>query len=215
MKNLFRLAASGAAVLSLVACGSSKKATSSDYQYEQWKQQQEQQAAQNRPGRTLRATEPCIELALADDCEYLRSYGTATSYVEKTALSEAERDARNRMAQMIKVAVEGAAQDYAQNANRNLKNSAATLGESVMTQYVAEELRNTRIIKTSLYDLTDGSIQVYVCLEMRTGKDAFGQNLNNFLDREGVVELQYDRDRFVEKTAQGLETYKQQNMRQE
>ncbi|MCM1151321.1 MAG: hypothetical protein NC209_06795 [Alistipes sp.] len=211
MKNLSLLATSVVAALSLVACGSSKKAASSDYQYQQWKEQQEQQAAQNRPNRTLRTTEPCIELALADS-EYLRAYGTATSYLEKAALSEAERDARTRLAQMIKVAVEGAAQDYVQNANKNLKNTAGSLGESVMTQYVAAELRNTRIIKTSVYDLSDGSVQVYVCLEMRTDKDGFGRNLNDFLDREGVVELQYDRERFIEKTAQGLEEYKLRNM---
>ncbi|MFR0764363.1 MULTISPECIES: hypothetical protein [Alistipes] len=197
-----------------VSCGASKKTTSSDYQYQQWKQQQEQQAtAPQRPARTLRTTEPCIELAQAD-AENLRAYGTATSYVEKTALNEAERDARNRLAAMIKVAVEGAAQDYEQNANKNLKKSAGTIGESVMTQFVAEEIKNTRILKTSIYDLADGSIQVYVCLEIRTNKNDFEKNLNNTLDRDGIIELQYDRDRFVKKMAEGLEEYKKKQIQE-
>lgn len=198
----------------LEACGSSKKATSSDYQYQQWKQQQEQQAAiPQRPARTLRTAEPCMELAQAD-AENLRAYGTATSYIEKTALNEAERDARNRLATMIKVAVEGAAQDYEQNANKNLKKSAGTIGESVMSQFVAEEIKNTRILKTSIYDLADGSIQVYVCLEMRTNKNDFGKNLDNTLDREGIIELQYDRDRFVKKMSDGLDEYKKKHMQE-
>lgn len=200
-------------VLLFVACGSTKKMASSDYQYEQWKQQQEQAAMSQRPTRTLRTTEPCIELAQADS-ENIRAFGTATSYVEKTALNEAERDARNRLAAMMKVAVEGAAQDYEQNANQNLKKTAGSIGESVMTQFVAEEIKNTRILKTSIYDLSDGSIQVYVCLEIQSDKNNFSQNLENVLDREGLIELQYDRDRFVQKMAEGLEDYKKKQMQE-
>lgn len=166
-----------------------------------------------RPTRTLRTTEPCIELAQADS-ENIRAFGTATSYVEKAALNEAERDARNRLAAMMKVAVEGAAQDYEQNANQNLKKTAGTIGESVMTQFVAEEIKNTRILKTSIYDLSDGSIQVYVCLEIQSDKNNFSQNLENVLDREGLIELQYDRDRFVQKMAEGLEDYKKKQMQE-
>ena len=213
MKTCYAPAILAATVL-FVACGSAKKTASSDYQYQQWKQQQEQQAAASqRPARTLRTTEPCIELALAESAN-LRAYGTATSYVEKAALNEAERDARNRLAAMIKVAVEGAAQDYEQNANQNLKKSAGTIGESVMSQFVAEEIRNTRILKTSIYDLSDGSIQVYVCLEIKSDKEAFAQNLENVLDREGIIELQYDRERFVQKMADGLEEYKKKQMQE-
>ncbi|HJA96208.1 MAG TPA: hypothetical protein H9920_00610 [Candidatus Alistipes faecavium] len=200
-------------VLLFVACGSTKKMASSDYQYEQWKQQQEQAAMSQRPTRTLRTTEPCIELAQADS-ENIRAFGTATSYVEKAALNEAERDARNRLAAMMKVAVEGAAQDYEQNANQNLKKTAGSIGESVMTQFVAEEIKNTRILKTSIYDLSDGSIQVYVCLEIQSDKNNFSQNLENVLDREGLIELQYDRDRFVQKMAEGLEDYKKKQMQE-
>ncbi len=213
MKRIYVLAVL-ASVLMSISCGSSKKVISSDYQYQQWKQQQEQQTAgEQRPARTLRTTEPCIEMAQAD-VENLRAYGTATSYIEKTALNEAERDARNRLAAMIKAAVEGAAQDYEQNANKNLKNSAGSIGESVMTQFVAEEVKNTRILKTSIYDLADGSIQVYVCLEMRTNKNDFGKSLEGTLDREGIIELQYDRDRFVKKMSDGLDEYKKKHMQE-
>lgn len=212
MKKFYVPAILSGALL-FVACGSTKKMASSDYQYEQWKQQQEQAAMSQRPARTLRTTEPCIELAQADS-ENIRAFGTATSYVEKAALNEAERDARNRLAAMMKVAVEGAAQDYEQNANQNLKKTAGTIGESVMTQFVAEEIKNTRILKTSIYDLSDGSIQVYVCLEIQSDKNNFSQNLENVLDREGLIELQYDRDRFVQKMAEGLEDYKKKQMQE-
>ena len=207
MRKFFVMAVTAAL---LASCGTSKKTAATDYQYQQWLVQQQSQ--QQRPSRTQRTLEPCIELAQAE-AENLRAYGTATSYVEKVALNEAERDARNRLAAMLKTAVEGAAQDYERNASQNLKNTAGTLGETIMTQYVAEEISNTRIIKTTIYDLTDGSIQVYVCLEMKTDKDNFDSNLKNTLDRDGLIELQYDRDRFIERMRQGLDEYKQQNMK--
>ena len=81
-----------------------------------------------------------------------------------------------------------------------------------MTQYVAEEIKNTRIIKNSIYDLTDGSIQVYVCLEMKTDTEELKKNLDNALDRDGVIELQYDRERFLDKMSEGLEEYKKKQV---
>ena len=134
----------------LVSCGNTQQTVAPDYQ-QQW---QQQQSVQQRPTRVLRETDPCIELATADS-ENLRAYGTATSYIEKTALNEAERDARNNLAEMIKIAVEGAAQDYEMNATSNLKNSAEAIGEAVMSQFVDEEVKNTRIIKTSIYERSD------------------------------------------------------------
>ena len=83
-----------------------------------------------------------------------------------------------------------------------------------MTQFVAEEIQNTRILKTSIYDLSDGSIQVYVCIEMQSDKNNFSQNLKNVLDREGIIELQYDRDRFINKMNEGLEEYKEKHMQE-
>lgn len=206
MKQILTMAVVAALFTS---CGASKQTASMDYQYQQWRAQQQQE---QRPGRTMRTLEPCIELAQAAT-ENLRAYGTATSYVEKVALSEAERDARNRLAAMLKTAVEGAAQDYAQNANNNLNSTAGSLGEAIMTQFVAEEISNTKIIKTTIYDLTDGSIQVYVCLEMKTSQNDLDKNLNNILDKEELIKLQYDRERFIQQMKKGLEEYKQKNMK--
>lgn len=190
------------AATTFTACGHSKKALEAASTYSQ-----NQTSSPQRPNRTLRTVEPCIELALAEATHW-RAYGTATSYVEKVALNEAERDARNRLATMIKVAVEGAAQDYEQNANQNLRNAAETIGEAVMTQFVAEEIANTRILKHSIYDLSDGTIQVYVCLELRADKAEFEKKLDNTLSRNDIIGIQYDRERLIEKTSSGLEEYK-------
>ena len=151
------------------------------------------------------------KLAL-ENSEFLRAFGTATSYIEKVAMNEAERDARNRLALMVKLAIEGAASDYEKNASENLNNTAGTLGESIMRQYVAEQLTDTRIIKQTIYDLSNGQIQIYVCIEMRKTLEDFTDKLANELDRDGVIGLQQDRERFIESMQKGLEEYKKNKM---
>lgn len=213
MKRIILLAIT--VIVVFVSCGTSKQKAYNDYQYRKWQEEQNNKSGEEsaqRPGRTLRTVDPCIELAQADT-ENLRAYGTATSYVEKTALNEAERDARNRLAAMLKTAVEGAAQDYERNASNNLQNTAGTLGEAIMTQFVAEEVKNTKVIKTSIYDLTDGSVQVYVCIEMKTPAEDFDKKLENTLERDGFIELQYDRERFIKQMKESLEEYKRLNMK--
>lgn len=219
MKKFFVFVATATLILS--GCGASKNAQLALYQQQlelqkmqleqqqlQQQQLQQQQSQQpQRPTRTKRTAEPCIELA-NEDSEYLRAYGTSTSYIEKTALNEAERDARNNLAEMIKTAVEGAAQDYERNSAQNDKKEAAAIGEAIMTQYVAEEVTNTRVLRTDIYDLSDGSVQVYVCIEMREKEEVVLDDMKNSLGRDGVIENQYDRDRFAEKMQAGLEEYK-------
>ncbi len=208
-KNLFL----GVIALMTLSCGSSKSALETQNQLlmmqmqQQQQQQQQQQYAEQRPSRTARTLDPCMEMAQAD-VENLRAYGTAKSYVEKTALNEAERDARNRMAYMIKAAVEGAAQDYERNANTNLQTTAETLGEAIMTQYVAQEIGNTRVIKTSIYDLADRSVEVYVCIEMRKPTADINEGISNVLDENSVLKTEFDRERFMNKMASGLDEYK-------
>lgn len=216
MKKFLVMVATATLILS--GCGASKKAQLALYQQQleieklkletqKVEQQQLQAQVPQQPARKLRTAEPCIELANAES-DYLRAYGTATSYIEKTALNEAERDARNNLAEMIKTAVEGAAQDYERNAAQNEKSSAATLGEAIMTQYVAEDIANTRVLKTDIYDLADGSVQVYVCIEMREKEEVVIEDVTNGLGRDGLVENQYDRERFAERMQAGLEEYK-------
>lgn len=163
-----------------------------------------------RPTRTLRQMTRSEELA-TENCDQWRALGTATSYVEKIARNEAARDARNQLAQMMKVAVEGAAQDYERNTQENMKSSAVSLGEAIMTQFVAEEVENSQPIWYDTFDLSDGSVQVYTCIEIRKNKKEFADKLNNTLEREGIIEAQYDRDRFIKKMSDGLEEYKKKN----
>lgn len=204
-----------ATVMMLVSCGTKKQTATNDYQYQQYLAQQrnatvQPQYEEQRPTRKLRE-QPRSEILATEDCDKWRALGTATGYVEKVARNEAARDARNQLAQMMKVAVEGAAQDYERNAQENLKVSSAALGEAVMSQFIAEEVKNTRTIQYDVFDLADGTVQVYACVEIRDTKEVFAKKLSNALERDKLIELQYDRERFAKKMAEGLEEYKKKN----
>lgn len=231
MKYQFLLAI--AAVAGLCASCSSSKPSASDYEYRQWlesrnsahqstRQSTSQASVQSeapaqasesrykqRPTRTKRELEPCMKIAMQKS-DKMRGYGTATSYVLKAALAEAEIDAANRIASMMKTAVEGAAQDYIQNTNQNLGNTATTLTERVMSQFVNEVLPRRSMLETTIYDLSDGKVEVWVCLELDSETAQVEKRLENELGRSGVIQAQYDRDRFIKKMAEGLEKYKQQ-----
>ncbi len=201
----------GVIALLTMSCGSSKSALETQNQLlmmqMQQQQQQQQQYAEQRPGRTMRATNPCMEMAQTES-ENLRAYGLAVAYTEKAALNEAERDAKNRMAAMIKTAVEGAAQDYTKNVNINLDVTTESIGEVVMSQYVVQEVANTKVIKTSVFDLTDGSIEVYVCIEMKKPQEKVEEAISNVLAEEEIIKVEYDRERFISKMSEGLSEYK-------
>lgn len=203
MKRFSGFVAITCAILIAASCGTSSKSSST--------QQNAQTSVQQTPGRTLRTEEPCITLANESP---FRAYGTAKSYIEQVAINEAARQARAELARMVKTAIEGAAMDYSQNANLNQKGSAETLGETINTFYVAEVIEKSSIIKTDIYDLTDGSIQVYVCVEMLDGTaEEFDKKLDNTLDREGIISTKYDREQFINKVKGGLEEYKKNHSR--
>lgn len=210
MKKMMIMAALAVPMLTMMSCGSSKQTSSAPNYQQNWQQQSETQ----RPTRKLREAEPCIELANENSAK-MRAYGMGTSFDEATATEMAKDAARNEFAQMLKVSTEGASQNYMRNASQNMKSSAATIYEKVNTLVYAEEVANSVPIKTTTYDLSDGTVQIYVCMELRTPTDDINKKISNVLDREGLIENQYDRDQFIEKMKEQLKEYKEKRAAQE
>ncbi len=128
------------------------------------KQKAETPAAVAPVTRTARTLDPCEELAL-QECETFRAAGSAIAAQESAAKSAAIKDAQNQLVQMIRVVVSGGSQDYSKNMDGD-KKSTQTIGEEVMNQFIYQSLELTKPILWSKYDLSNGQIQVYVCMEM-------------------------------------------------
>ena len=205
MKKTILLAAVAATVV--CSCGTSKKNTNSNLSYNQ-----KLQNAQNAtPTRKLRPTEPCEALAWERD---LAAAGTATSYSEKIARNEAVRDARYELGRMMKVAVEGAAEDYMRNVTKNKKSTAESISEEINTQFFAECVKNSKVIKTTVYDLSDGQIQVYACVEVVANfevLDKMADVAKNVLSNDEALEVEFDKNRFKDSMKEGLQKYKEDN----
>lgn len=165
------------ALLGLSSCGTSRKALETQnlqIQSQLYALQQEQAA---RPSRTIRELDPCEELAL-EPSEYFRAAGTATAKDVSEAKSAASVDARNQLAQMIRVVVNGESQDYSKNTSNGSFTKSESIGEEILSQYVYQSVESTRPIKWSIYDLSNGSVMVYVCMEMTKKPEDFTTELN-------------------------------------
>lgn len=181
-------------------------------QQQQYQQQQPQSTVVQHPKRQKREVDECILLANAEDAGKYRAYGTATSFEESYALQNAEANAVTAMVQRMETAVEGARQFYNKDANANAKRMTEGDAQGIVTQYIAGLCKNYRVIKTNLYDLSDGAVQCYVCIEMRNTKEELLDTVENALSKEEVISIDYDKERFMNSIKQGLEDYKSKQM---
>ena len=112
----------------------------------------------------------------------------------------------------MQVAVEGAAEDYLRNVTKNKKSVAETIAEEINTQFFAECVKNSKVIQTTVYDLSDGQIQVYACVEVVAGFDVLekaAEVAENVLTKDEELGVEFDKDRFKDKTKEGLREYKE------
>lgn len=194
-KNYFIIAAIAASVCS---CGAPKNMVDNHNQSQTMANQ-----------RTLRITEPCEELAWQRD---FAAVGTATSFNEKVARSEAVRDARYELGRMMQAAVEGAAEDYLRNISKNKKSKAESISEEINNQFFAECVKNSKVIKTTTYDLPTGEVQVYVCVEVVAGFDVLEKTadvVKNVLDKDDEIEVEFDKFLFKENMKDKMKEFKE------
>lgn len=218
-----------ASAIALGSCASKKQpvAGAGDYEYQQWLAQK--RASQQgggyyaereapAPGRTqnyaqqpkavLRESNPTIDYALAES-DHLRSFGSATGYIESVLYDQAIMSAQERMSVLLQSELSSVAQNYVRNANSNLDNTSATLYESVAKRFAINTSKDIKVAKYSVYDLDNGQVRVFICIEAKPDNHTLSTQLANELSREGFLGLQFDRDRFIKQNEAGLQEYRQ------
>jgi hypothetical protein len=173
--------------------------------------------AQNSNSRSvLRAKEECEILAL-QVATNPRASGSAISTSEAIAFNMAKLQARNELATQLAAEVTsvvrnrveqwrmtaGAGTDiYVERGNfrghvsgydNAPRTISALLGHdsTEIVQRVSQILTNTRPICKNTYDLPDGSVQVYVCIEMDL---AAQRKCYKELEKAGILEMDLDGD---------------------
>ena len=200
-----------ASAMLMTSCGAARKSINSGYNVQLQQGPQTSQTVNNpaTPTRTARATEPCEALAWEKD---FAAVGTAISYVEKIARQEAIANAREELGRMMAFAVQGASEDYLKNVSQNKNSSAESMYEEVNRQFYDEFIKNSKVIKTTVYDHSDGKIQVYVCVEVLAGFDVLAKSadiVENVLSKDEALEVEFNKEQFKEKMKDGLQQYKE------
>lgn len=210
MKKVLLFSAVAIATFMMVGCKTAQ--VPNDYQaflaYQQQMQKNEQtpQWETNQPKRQKREVDECITMATENSGSF-RAYGEGTSFREGIAMENAEMDAVIRMVQQIQTAVEGARDRYRGSAGKNLSTADEERIQSYIRQFVVGTT-GYRIIKTNLYDLSDGTVQCYVCIEQKINTDDMAKKLSNELSDDGVLGIEFNRDRFAASIKEDLEKYK-------
>lgn len=169
-------------------------------------QQQQEQSVQ--PKRQKREVDECILLA-NEEGDFCRAYGEGTSFREGVALENAEMDAVVRIVQQFQSTVEGVRERYRGTAAKNLSTADEERLQGIIKQYLSGKA-SYRVLKTSLYDLSDGTVQCYVCIEYRTPKETMTKELTNVLSDDGVLGIEFNRDRFAASIKEDWDNYKRQ-----
>lgn len=192
----------------LTSCGAKKQVAGNGYY-----QSQNQNQLQTRPTATKVDVDECV-LLQDEDPTKMRAVGIAQSFVEREAINLARRDARNELARMLQTAVEEAAKGSSKSGQIDQRVTSELLDQSQYKQFIAEEIKNSKSIKTSKYILSDGSIQIYVCLEMLPSVQEFTKKMAQELSQDEMLRMKFDQLEFEKEMKNELEEYKANRRKQ-
>ena len=190
MKKIMTWALAVVTMLSFAACSSSKKAAKEYYKNPQ-------------NNETRHVTEQKVETREVDrlaaaETDRMRAVGIGNDYDEKQARREAMIDARNTLAGYMETAVLNLTQEYSQKSILNKKKMTESTLKGLVETSVSQKLSTKLIGVPEIYRLSDGTIQVYVCLEMtKPTKNVLGDVYDN-LSREDALGADYDREKFIQ-----------------
>lgn len=120
-------------------------------------------------------------------------------------MQNAEANAVTAMVQRMETAVEGARLLYNKTSGSNKKQMSEGSVESIVRQDLKGKCMNYRVIKSNLYDLSDGTVQCYVCIELRDTKDGMLSAVEDALKKNEVISVDEDRKKFMELIKGNLE----------
>lgn len=184
MKKVLLMLVSG---ILFYSCGSSKASSSYDSSRQNDKKHLTMKKQEIRE----------VDKLVAQETNKMRAVGIGNDYEEKDARREAMNDARTILAGYIETAVIALTQEWTEKNRANKDKLSEAQRKEFVEQAVAQKV-STRLIGTpEIYNVSDGTIQVYVCLELtKSTADILGDVYDN-LTREDVIGIDYNREQFI------------------
>ena len=186
----------------LTSCGANKQVAQNGYY-----QGQNQNSQSVRPTETKVDVDECIILADADS-EKPRAVGIGRSFNEKESLNRARREARLELARMIKTAADEAVKGFSKTSDIDLRTTTEALERASFSQFMSEEVDNSKTIKTSKYVLSDGTIQYYVCIESKSSVNAIAKKMSQAISQDEMLRQQFEAQEFEKEVKEEFNAYK-------
>lgn len=193
MKKNVMLIALGAIVVLMSACGSSKK-VSDDYYDAPTKKITEKK-------REVRE----VDRLAAEKTDRLRAVGTGNDMDEKYARREALRDGQTILAGYLETAIIELTNEHHKKAQANDKKFSETSLDDYVETSVAQKISTKMVGLPEVYDKSDGTVSVYVCVELTTTTEQVLGELHDQMTRDEVLAADYDKQKFIEDNKKRLE----------
>lgn len=188
-KKIFAYALS--LMLMLGSCGSQKKVAANNYY-------SEPQAPVSQPTLKKREIHE-VDKLVAKETDKMRAVGLGNDYDEKEARNEAIRDAKATLAGFLETAIVGLTQDYHKKATANGKKYSESNLQGLIETAISQNIKNTRIVGVpEVYDAADGTVQVYVCVELQKPTNEIIGDVYDELTKDDVLGTDYDKMKFIQ-----------------
>lgn len=190
MKTKFFISALCLMALMLGSCGSSKKATADNY-YSDPGQKTAQPTLKKREVRE-------VDKLAAAETDKMRAVGVGNDFDEKEARREAIQDAQNTLAGYLETAIVSLTQEYHKKANANAKKYSESNLERVVEATVSQKVSTKMIGTPEVYDASDATVQVYVCVELQKPTDKVLGEIYDQLTQDEILGIDYDKMKFIQ-----------------
>lgn len=190
MKKTFLISALCLLALMLGSCGSSKKTAADDY-YSNPK------ATATQPTLKKREVREVDKLAAAETNK-MRAVGLGNDFDEKEACREAIQDAQNTLAGYLETSIVSLTQEYHKKAQVTSKKYSETNLERYVETAVSQKVSSRMVGIPEVYDASDGTVQVYVCIELQKPTEQVLGEVYDQLTQDEILGTDYDKMKFIQ-----------------
>lgn len=176
--------------LMLGSCGSSKKVAADDY-YSNPKGKTAQPTLKKREVRE-------VDKLAAAETNKMRAVGLGNDFEEKEARREAIQDAQNTLAGYLETSIVSLTQEYHKKAQVASKKYSETNLERYVESAVSQKVSSRMIGTPEVYDASDGTVQVYVCIELQKTTEQVLGDMYDQLTQDEILGTDYDKMKFIQ-----------------
>lgn len=197
MKTKFFIPALCLMALMLGSCGSSKKATADNY-YSNPKEKTAQPTLKKREVRE-------VDKLAAAETDKMRAVGLGNDFDEKEARREAIQDAQNTLAGYLETCIVSLTQEYHKKSSANAKKFSESNIERFVEAAVSQKVSTKMIGTPEIYDASDATVQVYVCVELQKPTDKVLGEIYDQLTQDEILGIDYDKMKFIQDNKERLQ----------